>query len=64
MKIVRILLASPLLWGLVALILFLAGLATWVFPGEGAAFMAQTLGALPDAGQSHPLARLFFIARV
>ena len=62
MKIVRILLASPLLWGLVALILFLAGLATWVFPGEGAAFMAQTLGALPDAGQSHPLARLFFTA--
>lgn len=60
MKTVRILLASPLLWGFVALILFLVGLAPWAFPGEGVSFMAQTLGVLPAADQSHPLARIFF----
>ncbi len=60
MKIVRILLASPLLWGVVALILFLAGLAPWAFPGEATALMAQTLGELPAADLAHPLARIFF----
>ena len=60
MKTVRILLASPLLWGFVALILFLVGLAPWAFPGEATVLMAQTLGELPAADLAHPLARIFF----
>ena len=59
MRLLRTLLASPLLWGLVALGFFLIGLCPWAFPGEGADFMARTLGLLP-ASNAHPLAGLFY----
>lgn len=57
------LLANPLLWGIVAFLLFLANLTPWVFPGSAATLMAQLTGAweAPTAIQTaHPFATLFF----
>ncbi len=52
-------LASPLLWGVLATALLTAFRAPWVYPGEGAIFLAQVTGALPHGGAIlHPLATL------
>lgn len=57
----RTLLASPLAWGLIALVLLLANLAPWVYPGAATALLADALGVWPTgADPSHPLARLVF----
>ena len=57
----RTVIASPWLWGVIALIGFLIGMTPWVYPGEGARFMAHALGAWPAAiGGQHPLAQVLF----
>ncbi|MBR5588114.1 MAG: hypothetical protein IKW23_04610, partial [Kiritimatiellae bacterium] len=56
-------LTQPFVWGLLAFILFLTDLTTWVYPGSAATLMAQLTGAwqAPTAVQTaHPLATLFF----
>ncbi len=57
----RTVIANPWLWGAIALIVFLPGLTPWVYPGEGARFMAHALGVWPAAiGGQHPLAQAVF----
>ncbi len=52
-------LRNPLTWGALSLVLFLAFLAPWVYPGEAAAWMAQLTGAMPITSlTTHPLATL------
>ena len=57
------LLTQPFVWGLLAFILFLTDLTTWVYPGSAATLMAQLTGAwqAPTAVvTAHPLVALLF----
>ncbi|MDO5765695.1 MAG: hypothetical protein Q4P84_08360, partial [Elusimicrobiales bacterium] len=55
--------ASPLLWGILSLVIFWMLLPAWVTPGSGTLWLAQCLGAVPDTTLGmHPLASLVYRA--
>lgn len=61
MKRLLSLFAQPLFWGALALLLLLALMAPWAYPGSSAALMAQLLGAWDAADPTaHPLVALLF----
>ena len=62
MNLVKRLLATPYLWGAIALATLLLGLTPWVYPGEAATQMAQWLGVWEaGAGNAHPMAQGIFL---
>lgn len=61
MKRLLFLFAQPLFWCALALLVLLTLLTPWVYPGSGAALMAQLLGAWDAADPTiHPLVTLLF----